>query len=480
MKRVGKGSTSRKRLLPVLVAALLLPLLAGCDRLPFSKGPQEVVAAYVAFRTAVSAGDVQQATSLMATARAEEIAGDPSAPDKLRFAALLMPGTMTVMGVTIKEGKATLTLREGALVTLAGGSPAPALGPVPALSSSGATGTVSLVKEGGAWKIDKESWNHDMGGNPFQSAAPRPFFREGEALPRLLKTIGGKGESQMRGSVALTPDGASLVTAGYGDYTVSRWSVADGRETASVKMEHRPTAMALAPDGSTAITLDAYGGVTFWPLTPEGFGTPERTGSVGQCHDIAISRDGRYMATASFDKFVAIWDIAARKEIARATMPTPMRSVAFSPSGQLLAAGSGHNSFTLWDLESGAGRTYTIPRVDAKSDVSGIAFSPDGKRLATTHMDSSITLWDVTTQKEVKNFFVSQSSSWSVRFSPDGALFATATQGGNIHLWHAETGNKLGSLQGQPSQPQGLAFSADGSLLFSAGEKGEVAVWGRE
>jgi WD40 repeat protein len=94
-------------------------------------------------------------------------------------------------------------------------------------------------------------------------------------------------------------------------------------------------------------------------------------------------------------------------------------------------------------------------------------------------MDSSITLWDVTTQKEVKNFFVSQSSSWSVRFSPDGALFATSTQGGNIHLWHAETGDKLGALQGQPSQPQGLAFSADGSLLFSAGEKGEVAVWGR-
>jgi WD40 repeat protein len=479
MKRLVKGSTIMKQLVLVLVASVLLPLLAGCDRLPVSKESQAVVDAYVAFRTAVSAGDVQKATALLASVRAKEMAGDPSAPDKLRFAAFLMPGTMTVMGVTFTDNKATLTLREGALVTLSGGSSAPALGPVPALSSTGVTGTVNLVKEGGAWKIDKESWNHDMGANPFQLAPARPFFREGEELPRLLKTIGGKGESQMRGSVAATPDGASLVTAGYGDYTVSRWSVADGREMASAKMEYRPTAVALTPDGGSAITLDAYGGVTFWPLTQEGFGTPVRTGSVGQSQDMAISRDGRYLALASFDKFVTIWDIAARKEIARATMPTPMRSVAFSPSGQLLAAGSAENTFTLWDLESGSGRTYTIPKVDAKSDVSGIAFSPDGKRLATTHMDSSITLWDVTTQKEVKNFFVSQSSSWSVRFSPDGAIFATATQGGNIHLWHAETGDKLGALQGQPSQPQGLAFSADGSLLFSAGEKGEVAVWGR-
>jgi WD40 repeat protein len=477
MNRLARKSTIMQPLLVVVATSMLLPLLAGCERLPFTKGSQEVVAAYVAYRTAVSAGDLQKTTALLASTRAAEISADPSARDKLRLMAFLMPGTMTVMGVKSAGTKATLTLREGALVTLSGGSSAPALGPVPA--SAGATGTVDLVKEGGAWKIDKESWSHDMGANPFQFAATRPFYREGEELPRLLKTIGGKGESQMRGSVALTPDGASLITAGYGDYTVSRWSVADGREMATVKMEHRPTAVALTPDGTTAITLDAYGGVTFWPLTAEGFGTPARTGSVGQAHDIAISRDGRYLATASFDKSVTIWDIAARKEIARAAMPTPMRSVAFSPSGQLLAAGSAENSFTLWDLESGSGRTYTIPRVDAKSDVSGIAFSPDGRRLATTHMDSSITLWDVTTQKEVKNFFVSQSSSWSVRFSPDNALFATATQGGNIHLWHAETGSRLGSLQGQPSQPQGLAFSADGALLFSAGEKGEVAVWGR-
>jgi len=474
MKRTGM-----KALLILLLASALLPLLAGCDRITTPKRSQEVVAAYVAYRTALSDGDVQQVAALLAASRAKEISADPSAGDKLRLAALFMPGTMTVMGVVFTDGKATLTLREGALVNLSGGSAAPALGPLPGLALAGAKGSIILVKEGGSWKIDKEEWRHDLGGNPFQLAATRPFFREGEELPRLLKTFGGKGESQMRGSVAITPDGTSLVTAGYGDYTLSRWSVVDGREMASVKMEHRPTAVALTPDGTVAITLDAYGGVTFWPLTMEGFGPPVRTGSVGQCHDIAISRDGRYLAMASFDNFVAIWDIAAQREIARVTMATPMRSVAFSPSGQLLAAGSAENTFTLWDLETGSGRTYTIPRVDAKSDVSGIAFSPDGKRLATTHMDSSITLWDVTSQKEVKNFFVSQSSSWSVRFSPDGGLFATATQGGNIHLWQTETGNKLGTLQGQPSQPQGLAFSADGSLLFSAGEKGEIAVWGR-
>jgi WD40 repeat protein len=461
-----------------LLLLSLLVHLGGCDRLIPSRGAQDAVNAYVALRTALSAGDVQKATSLMAAARGREISGDPSAPEKLRLAAFLMPGTMTVMGVAIKEGKATLTLREGALVTLAGGSSAPPLGPVPGLSSSGATGTVTLVKEGGAWKVDKESWQQTMDLASLQAAAATPFFREGEPLPRLLRTMGGQAGGAMGPGVAVTPDGSSLVTVG--EYSVIRLQTADGREMASARMEHRPTALALTPDGSTAVTLDAYGGVTFWPLTMDGFGPPRRSGDIGHSGGMAISRDGRFLATASYDKLVTIWDIAAQKEVARVTMPVPMRSVAFSPSGQLLAAGSAHNTFTLWDLESGAGRTYTIAKVDKKSDVSGIAFSPDGKRLATTHMDSSITLWDVLTQKEAANFFVSQSSSWSVRFSPDGGLFATATQGGGIHLWNGENGARLGDLKGQPSQPRALAFSPDGAYLYVAGEKGEIGVWGRE
>jgi WD40 repeat protein len=465
-------------LLKCFLLLCLLTSLAGCDRLRPSQDAQKAVDAYVAYRTALSAGDLEQVTPLLAAARREEIAGDPSAPDKLRLAAFLMPGTMTVMGVAITEGKATLTLREGAMAALSGGSSAPALGPVPGITSAGSTGTVTLVKEGKIWKVDRESWHQTMDLSSLQAAGATPFFQEGEPLPRLLRTMGGDAGGAMGPGVAATPDGTSLVTVG--EYSIIRLRAADGSEMASARMEHRPTALTLTPDGTTAVTADAYGGVTFWPLTLDGFGPPQRRGDIGHNSGIALSRDGRLLATASYDKLVTLWDVAAQKEVARVTMPVPMRSVAFSPTGQLLAAGSAHNTFTLWDLESGAGRTYTIAKVDEKSDVSGIAFSPDGKRLATSHMDSSITLWDVLTQKEAANFFVSQSSSWSVRFSADGGLFATATQGGGIHLWHGENGAKLGVLQGQPSQPRALAFSPDGALLYVAGEKGEIGVWGRE
>lgn len=459
---------------------LLIPLLlSGCDRLSSGRKQQEIVAAYVAFRTALSTGDLAKATGLMASGRAREIKADPAAGDKMRLAAFMLPGTMTVMGVKVEGDTATLSLREGAMVTLVGGSTAPPL-KIPDFSVPAATGTVTLVREEKAWKLDKESWQHDLTGRAPLLTPPRPFLREGGAAPRLLRTIGGQAGAPMRGGngIAVTPDGATIVAIG--NASIIRLESSDGRESARGAMEYHPTAVCITPDGTVAITIDTYGGVTFWPLTPGGFGEPQRSGNVGQSSGLDISRDGRYLATASFDKQVTVWDTQLRREIVRLTTAEPMRSVAFSPSGQLLAAGSVTNSFVLWDLENHTGKTYTIPKVDAKSDVSGIAFSPDGKRLATTHMDSSITLWDVTSQTEVKNFFVSQSSSWTVRFSPDGKLFATATQGGSINLWSSSDGAKLAELKGQPSQPMGLTFSPDGSMLYSLGEKGEVAVWGNE
>lgn len=467
-----------RTMLFVITLAIWLQL-SGCDMLSPGKNKKEIVDAYVAFRTALSAGDVQKAKGYMSQARVKEINSGPAA-DMMRLAAFMLPGTMTVMDVAVKDDKATLTLREGVMVELSGGDSAPDIPPLPGLSESAATGTVTFVREEKIWKLDKESWKQDMGSNLFGLLPAQPFFKEGGTLPRLLRSMGGQAGAPMRGSqgVAATPDGSSVIAIG--DFSIVLLNSSDGREICSARMEHHPVAIAVTPDSANAITLDAYGGVTFWPLAPDGFGPPQRQGDVGRNASLAISRNGRYLATASFDNPVTIWDIPARKEIARISMPEPMRSVAFSPSGQLLAAGSAKNSFTLWDLENGKGRSYKIPKVDAQSDVSGIAISPDGKRLATSHMDSSITLWDPATQTEVKNFFVSQSSSWSVRFSPDSRLFATTNQGGSIHLWKSENGEKLGELKGQPSQPMGMAFSPDGKYLYTIGEKGEVAVWGAE
>jgi len=68
--------------------------------------------------------------------------------------------------------------------------------------------------------------------------------------------------------------------------------------------------------------------------------------------------------------------------------------VAFSPDGNLLAAGYGDGTVQLWDPAAGQPAGAAL---QAGSGVRGVAFSPDGKFLASADADGGVTLWTVAT-----------------------------------------------------------------------------------
>jgi WD40 repeat protein len=71
-----------------------------------------------------------------------------------------------------------------------------------------------------------------------------------------------------------------------------------------------------------------------------------------------------------------------------------VRSVAFSPDGQILASGGDDNKITLWDVATGQERAILQ---EHRHLVWSVAFSPDGRILASGSGigDSTIKLWDV-------------------------------------------------------------------------------------
>jgi WD40 repeat protein len=155
-----------------------------------------------------------------------------------------------------------------------------------------------------------------------------------------------------------------------------------------------------------------------------------------------------------------------------------VRSVAFSPDGQMLASGSADGTIVLWDVM--ARQPLGQPLVGHMAEVWSVAFSPDGQTLASGGADGTIVLWnDVATGQPTGRPLTGHDFDvFSVAFSPDSQTLASGSRDLTIMLWNVETGQPIGHpLTGHAATVRSLAFSPDGQTLASGDTDGAIILW---
>lgn len=195
--------------------------------------------------------------------------------------------------------------------------------------------------------------------------------------------------------VAVSPDGATIAGGTFRS-GVDLWNLSSGDllRDALPGFEHGVHGLvyglAFAPDGSTLATGDWSGRVRIWDTdTWEPIQDPLAEG-LQRVYAVTFDTTGTRLAAAGLNGSVIVWDTSTWQRIRELTIDDAVLSLAFSPDGQVLAAGTEAGQVQFIDMESG--RPIGGPVSGQRDWVNTVAFAPDGETLVAGSEDGSIAL----------------------------------------------------------------------------------------
>ena len=236
---------------------------------------------------------------------------------------------------------------------------------------------------------------------------------------------------------------------------------------------------------------------------------------------IALTPDGRTIATASFDGLIKFWEYPSLRLASEISRPgEKFVSISFRSDGQLLAATTEAGKAYVWQmnprqlLTNFTGRwTYAVfarsgPNLalcggrvwgDSEGPLrvwdsareqdlrtwpeagSRVDWAPDGKRLFSGPVKDGIAYFDLVTGSSTR-VHNTEPRLLSIACSPDGKILAASAVGAlkpthDIRLWEIQTGKLIAELRGHTANVWKICFSPDGRFLASASSDQSIRIW---
>ncbi|HEY1698982.1 MAG TPA: helix-turn-helix domain-containing protein [Trebonia sp.] len=243
-------------------------------------------------------------------------------------------------------------------------------------------------------------------------------------------------------------------------------------------------------------TVELLNGTT---LAPVGAPFSVITGT-GTAESVAFSPSGKLLATGADDGSVRLYDVTdpAHPRLVQVThIPGPVNSVytvVFSPDGTTLAAASLNNVVQLYRVTGGAssgapaGARLSVagPALGGMASYPvGLAFTPNGATLAVANADKHVYLFGVADPARPRLLGAPlagpSGNVWAVSVSPDGTTLAASSNDGTVWLWNIADPSAptlTATLSGLPGHVFSVVFSPNGRQLAAASyDDDTVRLW---
>lgn len=255
--------------------------------------------------------------------------------------------------------------------------------------------------------------------------------------------IAGDGQVRQLGghiagvnSLQFSSDGNSLLSAS-SDQTARIWNVHESTSLSIGKTEGRIHRASFTPNEKHILTAHSKPSncAILWESSTgkevQRFGTHD-----DGVADAAVSSDGRYVVTSSFDKTIRLWEANTGREVQRF---------------------QGHQDAAI-----------------------RLQFIPGRNQFVSAGRDGTVMLWNLDSEKPIRQFEGQRAGTMGIAISQDGKSLFSSSEAGLVHQWEVATGKHLLSFAGPAGAIRDLILTPDGRYLIGGCMKRIICVWDLE